>query len=888
MKKAKFFSNKFRWFINIFLIIAMILIVVFGGVFYLKPKLKNQTNSNVVTTNVGLKIKKTPDVYGRTNQNISSNELLSLTKNYIQNKDGILTSSYDINLASDEFLTVSSYQDKTEAEKKALVSSLVEKPYLTITDEFGNPLFYKGQYISRFRHSPALDKNLKTFETEGPQDYYISLDKNPALSKNKQGASHRVEVKLTDEGWNSFILMQSEYNFRYNMAMNGGQDPHLSPSTKVYFWLNLDKFIKIAKENFPEQWKAAKENPVNFAYVNNSVNPEEIKDKDGKVISRKEPVLKFNEINARKYLISVAFPGSLLSPLKSESSFYIFNNNEHGPTDKEVASAINYSYAPFQLSNDYSYFVTTNVKARNKYLIVIAALFAMFAVFLIIKYRLFGLVSALTLALFTFVFMAIVTAFNIYINPIVAFVLIIACFFAFDLMHNQLDIFKKETLDGANANKSINKATKNGLISGLDVSFGMLVIAILGIYINVSYLNTLSIIMFISIFVSLIIAMLINTWLLRSLVKTEAFDKTSKALVWNNTHLNKLSLKMNLISKSKFFTIGFALFIVLGLIVFGIFAGINKSALAGLNLSPQLTKSTFYYLTPETTVAFNGWTLDNANSVAAEITKNISNAKVEVVLNNASNNTYGIVVTSSSNISDFINGDLNTFAKNLVSNESTQLVVSSEQLNVVNSERNIGLVVAILAASMGFVSIYILIRFSLITMFVTLLKEIFAIIMVIVFMMIFHTEFNNGIFGGLVLLTMFNIIDSLINANRVKEEFKKDLNTKNYIYPDDRVKEIFILHIREIFARQMFNFIYAIIAMILCATLMKTLNTTLILTFGFGVISIVLVNLFLMPNIWMRLYMISFHRKQKRIENGYWNTEKIQEQTFIGINDFSM
>ncbi|WP_369086051.1 protein translocase subunit SecDF [Metamycoplasma spumans] len=885
MKKAKFFTNKFRWIINIFIIIAMLLTTILGGVLFLGPKLKNQNNSNVIQNNIGLRIVKTPNANGKTNQDISSEKALNLTENFILNKEGIFSSSYDFNLSSENLISINNFQDKTQEGSDSLITSLVNKPYLTVTDSHGNPLFYKGQYISRYNPSSALNKNLSDFITDGPENFYISLENNPATTRNKQGASHRLQVKLTDEGWDSFVKLRQEYQFINGFQNNN--DGFINPERKVYFWLNLHEFIKIAKEKFPEQWQKSGQNPVNFAYINNSANIEEEKDQQGKTISRKEPVLKLNEINARKFLIYSALPELLLSPLKTESSFYLLNNNEHGPTDKEIEASINFSYAPFKLEKDYSYFVTQNVSANNKYLIVLASLFALFAVFLIIKYRLFGLVSVISLGLFIFAFISIVTAFNISINPIVALIIMFICFFAFDLMHNKLDIFKKESIEGSNPNKAINKASKNGIISGLDVSVGLIVISIFGIFINLSYGNTLSTIMFIAIFASAIIIMLLNTWLLRSLVKTEAFDKKEKALLWNSPLLNKISNKLNLISKSRYYLIGFGLFIFAAILVFAILAGLNKNILFGINLSTQLSNSYHYYILPETSISFNGWNSEQVNMIASYIISELSHSKVQVVNNNLNNDTFGILITSLSDLSHFITNNLKDYASSVTQGASTSINLISEKLNLVNLGKNIGLLSAIIFGSLSFVLIYVAIRFSFISMFVVLIKQILGIIMIFAFMMVTYTEFNQGIYGGLILFTMFNIWDSLINANRIKGDFKGDLNTKNYIYSDEKIEEIFKLHVKEIFARQIMNLVSIIAIIVLSLTLMQALNKTGLLVFSFGVISTVLLNLFLIPNLWMRLTKLHFHKKIKRMNNGFWNTEKIEEQTFIGINDYS-
>ncbi|EPJ12965.1 protein-export membrane protein SecD, partial [Chlamydia psittaci 01DC11] len=62
------------------------------------------------------------------------------------------------------------YNGKTEAEKQKLVSSLVNKPYLTFTDQNGDPIFYRGRYQSLIEKD-ANRKTFKDFIQGDPADF---------------------------------------------------------------------------------------------------------------------------------------------------------------------------------------------------------------------------------------------------------------------------------------------------------------------------------------------------------------------------------------------------------------------------------------------------------------------------------------------------------------------------------------------------------------------------------------------------------------------------------------------------------------------------------------------------------------------------------------------
>lgn len=88
--------------------------------------------------------------------------------------------------------------------------------------------------------------------------------------------------------------------------------------------------------------------------------------------------------------------------------------------------------------------------------------------------------------------------------------------------------------------------------------------------------------------------------------------------------------------------------------------------------------------------------------------------------------------------------------------------------------------------------------------------------------------------------------------------------------------------------KNIFNIFFAIIFVASTYTLMTGFNATTILVTSMFIISNSFINLFILPNIWRLMYIKRYSIKQKRIETKYWETEKISEQTFVGINDFNI
>ena len=200
MKKTRIISTKFRWFINIFLMIAMLIAIIFGSIFYLKPKLSTNTDSNIKSIKSTLKISKSTNDNLTNKKTLSDKEVLRKTKAYLQNKN--LLSTYDLSITGKNQISLTDYTSKNDVQKNRLINSLTKKPYLTFTYENGDPVFYKGKFQSWYDPNR---KRLKDFMEGDPADFMPELEENPAFSYNSQGYSRRVGLKFTENGWKEYI-----------------------------------------------------------------------------------------------------------------------------------------------------------------------------------------------------------------------------------------------------------------------------------------------------------------------------------------------------------------------------------------------------------------------------------------------------------------------------------------------------------------------------------------------------------------------------------------------------------------------------------------------------------------------------------------------------------
>jgi protein-export membrane protein secD len=124
----------------------MLIAIIFGSIFYLKPKLSTNTDSNIKSIKSTLKISKSTNDNLTNKKTLSDKEVLRKTKAYLQNKN--LLSTYDLSITGKNQISLTDYTSKNDVQKNRLINSLTKKPYLTFTYENGDPVFYKGKFQS--------------------------------------------------------------------------------------------------------------------------------------------------------------------------------------------------------------------------------------------------------------------------------------------------------------------------------------------------------------------------------------------------------------------------------------------------------------------------------------------------------------------------------------------------------------------------------------------------------------------------------------------------------------------------------------------------------------------------------------------------------------------
>ncbi|WP_330463599.1 protein translocase subunit SecDF [Metamycoplasma gateae] len=885
MNKKSKISPAVKWVFSIFILLIMIIATVFGSLFYLNPTLKqnNSTNKEIIGSKIVLKIQE-DKFQSNSKGTLTPYQIAENVKKYLQEKGDKLTSNFDVNLLENNLIEVKSLNATNDDSKKQLINSLVNKPYLTITDHNGNPLFYKGRYQNS--SAPSEKKGLNNLIEEGSKNFNMDLDPNPASDKIPQGYADRIQIKLNSYAWDQFTHLAYDYWIRGFQGQN--QNPE-SPENKVYFWLNLDEFIANAIENDSENWEKAGKNPVRYAYVKNNPDKEITRDKDGNILSSVDPILK-NSINAQRYLISSVSPVSLISSQKRDSIFYLINNSPNGYSNKQLTSLINFSYTPFVLDKEFSYFETKKAYKFDYYGILILISFAVMALFLVLKHRFLGIIASITMAFLIFVFLSILTAFGVMINSLIVLSTIIILFIAFNLLAKKLQIFNKEIREGSNTNKAINKATKKTFSFGLDVIATLAIASIVSFYLNINHSTTIGATIGVGAILIATIIIGLNPLIFKSIIQTEFFDNKKHLVHCSKTRVCKLSSKLDNLFKLKFFIIPLIIFAVVGLIAYSTFAIKDNSFVNGLNLGNNF-KNNFIY-----SIGLDFKNNESRNShilIMNDITEFITSSKnigKDITIQNIKINEDGLnslLIYSKNNINEFINNDLvNFFEEKNYAN--VELIKTSNLLKNTTALQTVGWNILLIFLVNISIAIYLSFRYSLQSSIIYVIKQFILITLIISFLAIFRTHIDVYMFAGILFATFINTIDHTLISSRIKSEIKKDINTKNFIYKEDQIRSIFKLIITDMISIQNFNMLFGVIMLLTAPFLLVNISFNTVVIISSSLMILWYLNLFVMPRIWERLLNNKYKNKLKRIQNNFWATEKIQEQVFIGINDFSM
>ncbi|MCU9934862.1 hypothetical protein NW741_00285 [Mycoplasmopsis cynos] len=234
---------------------------------------------------------------------------------------------------------------------------------------------------------------------------------------------------------------------------------------------------------------------------------------------------------------------------------------------------------------------------------------------------------------------------------------------------------------------------------------------------------------------------------------------------------------------------------------------------------------------------------------------------------------------------------LNEYDKNIIDGIQKSITSFNENLSLIHYKLSnatiinslIWLIVGILVSAI-IIAAYILLRFGWTFSVLFLFGLFFDLIFLIIIITLTRVLINNYLITVLASLFVWSVNEKLSIISEIKENIKFKYHKQ--ILDKDEIVNIANLSLSKKIKRNiviLFAICIISIGVIIALPIYeKLLGIVIIISLAFST----LLTSYLALWIWTKIYTISQTHKQRRIDSGFWNINKIEEQTFNGINDY--
>ncbi|WP_036437915.1 protein translocase subunit SecDF [Mycoplasmopsis gallinarum] len=741
----------------------------------------------------------------------------------------------------------------SDIERKNFEGIITNKPTLVLTDINMKPLFIDNQFNSTMQDIDYSQINR-----------YIPPLKssNSAKVEFMQNGTYAVNVTLKD----------SDAQVQWTNATE-----YLANSSQVVLmWLNLDKFVEIAKTEFPNKWINAKENPYNFAFVNET--PVDA--------SGKSNVYKKYQIDAENYLVST---GVVRSTLTGES-FTISGANINAESAQRLAANINYGVSKYSLEVlSSNYIQASSVQGSfESALLAGTVVFGIIAIFMIVNYGLLGALSTISMALYMFLTLLMFTILRGEYSPVTIAALIIGIGISVDANIITFERLKSEVYMGEKLKKALKNSNRLSLSSIIDANLTTLIVSFILFYFGTSSVRGFSLSLVFSVIFTLLVMLIFTRGISSLLINTGWFNKRLWliGIKWKKiNHLNPeiFYKKFDYLKNAKWFIIASIAFVLIAGIVFGSFAGINQSFWAGFNRSIEFESGINISIEGKDTFLI---TKDIANEMKQFLIANQNHLGINEIGNhiqifsiNDNNTAFKLSIETSQDLSQEIES-----IKNFIQTQYPDVSIwsygisSTEAANLVKN--------ALLSVAISFVGIivYTLIRLKWTFSIAAIVGLIHDILMTIGFIVITRLQISPIIVAAMLSIIAFSINDTIVVFDRIRENITNRYH--NEILDAKKIKYIANLSIAETIKRSLYTSLTTIVAVLVLLLFRNATNLTFNIVMIFGLAIGAYSSIFICTWVWSKLELARQKGIKKREDSKFWVLPGPSEQIFPGINDF--
>lgn len=745
---------------------------------------------------------------------------------------------------------------------KQLTDEIINKPTITVTDSNNNPLFLDG----KFNADQSLD-----FSQADPQDWALKLKPGSAVAipNPSRPQLNQVRVKFLNNNAQLEWTKATEYISKKPYGQN-----------KILIWANLKGLINLAKTKFPEEWKASGENIYKFVHVDQETNPKNLG--NNKTL---QPALKQFQFNAKKYLISE------IPIFGSQNSEYLDISGQFSSQQAtQLALNINYSNADFKLDLVSSSFINEK-KSNLAYIIAwiaIAISLLGIATFFIIYYRLLGVVATFSMGLFVFVLQLFIVGVGAEFSPFAIVAMFVAVLLNVGATIVGLESFKSKMYLGQSVLKSNSHANKTSLSTIIDTHIVVFIFAVVSFFFGIKEIKEFSIILIFATLFTFVISTTLTRWVNLFLLKDNWLQHKPFLLGIHSKSSQKFSRGYQSIfhrlDVSKFLKYGKwspIAILILAIIFYISFAGANHNFF-GANFSIGYQSGTAFLIESKNST-FDLINSSKVDEILAFLNNNQginqSNANILVMPTVADGNSFNIEVQSFKN--------LNTQASEIIKQIQSQfsnIKVSSFAITTVQANNIVQSVFASLALSLLLIGIFVFLRYNWSFALTLIITTAFNLLMIFAIAVIVRIQISTPFMIAFLALAAYSSYDLVTYFANIKQILSRI--PKHQVYSKEDIKEHSQLAVRENAKKSLLIFGIAIAVFVISGIAYQAIYLSFSLAMIVGFIVILASSTFVAPWLIVKFEVIRNRHKQKRIDNKFWNVQKVYEQSFANINDF--
>lgn len=474
---------------------------------------------------------------------------------------------------------------------------------------------------------------------------------------------------------------------------------------------------------------------------------------------------------------------------------------------------------------------------------------ALISALLIFKYRFAGFISSISLIIYSLLTFLIFNGIGgVLTLPGIA-ALILGIGMAVDSTIIAIERIKDEY--GSNIKDACNSGTKMSLSAIIDANLTTFLVALILYIFGESTIKGFATMLIVSIVVTIIAMVAINTILIKKAAKSEVFKDNPKAFFGR---IGKKP-KFDYVKLNKY-----------ALIIFGVIiaAGITFTFINKINLGVDFSGGTSINMTSEKNINFDD---------VLPVVKKYNVSKYSHYVGTQKEGYVKLNKILSENDSNIVSEKLSEVGINTSINEISTMVVKNLTKNAIYS-----LLIAFIA-----IIIYVAIRFNF-NFGVSGLAALFHdVLLIIIAFIIFKVEFNFIIIAALLTIIGYSINDTIVVFDRIREN--KKLKYKNKITNKEDLKDLMNDSMNDVLSRNILTTVTTVISILTLVFLgvneIYTFNLAIFIGLIFGCVS----SIVFAPNLWRYLEGRNIGVKKVKATKVKPNHKaEIDEMSIKGIN----